>query len=170
MVKQQGSSLVFALVLLTIITLIAVYAIESSVIQGKMVASSLFSSLTYQECRNEQEANVRFYNDSGGVNRSALLNLKINPADNNTINVSGIQTFTKAYTATGVKTAKSDISYKWSYMGLAPAAFAGGNLDLDAPVKAYLYENDCTAKFGFSTNKQTLGVIVKGLSMAGNIK
>ena len=73
--KQQGASLVVALIMLTIITLVAVYSIEGSTIQSKMVASSLFSTLTYQECRNEQEANIRFYNANSGAQSPTLLNL-----------------------------------------------------------------------------------------------
>ena len=61
MKHQKGSSLVVALIFLTIISLVAVYSLEGSNIQSKMVANSLFSSLTYQECRNEQEANIRYY-------------------------------------------------------------------------------------------------------------
>jgi len=40
------------------------------------VANSLFSTLTYQECRNEQEANIRFYNVDGGANRNELIDIR----------------------------------------------------------------------------------------------
>ena len=45
----------------------------------KMVANTLFSSITYQECRNEQESNVRFFNINNGAQRETLLNLVNQP-------------------------------------------------------------------------------------------
>ena len=70
MQKQRGSSLLFSLIILTIITLVAVYSIEGTAIQSKMVANSLFNTLTYQECRNEQESSIRYFNDTCGEKRT----------------------------------------------------------------------------------------------------
>lgn len=164
---QEGSSLVVALILLTIITLVAVYSIEGSTIQSKMVASSLFSSLTYQECRNEQEANIRLYNNDGGASRDQLLNLKtpgVPPMFSG--GASGKTPITSAYNSYA---AKSDIVTQWSYIREAPAARGGFNVDTDAPTKAYLYENNCIATYRFSTNNQTTGAIVEGLVQTGAI-
>lgn len=182
--KQKGASLVVALVLLTIITLVAAYSIEGSTIQSKMIASSLFSTLTYQECRNEQEANVRFYNENGGENRVGLLALidavaldedgdPIVDKDGNTtaatIQAGGDSSevpITKQYND---NSARSDIEYTWSFIKEEPAARGGYNIDTESQIRAYLYQNDCTAVFRFSTNNQILGAIVEGLVQAGNI-
>lgn len=172
MINQKGSSLVVALVMLTIITLVAVYSIEGSTIQSKMVASSLFSSLTYQECRNEQEASVRFYNANGGTNRSQLLGIigkKTPEGEALTIELggdSGNTPITKSYAA---NYSKSEISTEWSYIKEEPAARGGYNLDSDSQSKAYLFQNNCQAQFRFSNNNQTLGAVVEGLQQAGNI-
>jgi hypothetical protein len=175
--SQEGSSLVVALILLTIITLVAVYSIEGSTIQSKMVASSLFSSLTYQECRNEQEANIRFYNNEGGAQRATLLDLlSADPVpDGNggtkaaTIAAggdSGVSPITKTYVDYA---AKSDISFEWSYIKEEPAARGGYNIDTEAQSRAYLFENTCDAVFRFASNNQTLGAIVEGLVQIGNV-
>jgi Tfp pilus assembly protein PilX len=161
MKHQQGSTLVVSLILLTIITLVAVYALEGSSIQSKMVANSLFSTLTYQECRNEQEAEVRFFNENGGANRSLLITAMANDALYQLPD-----TITEAYT----KTPKSELSASWAYIADAPAARTGYNIDIESPSKAYIFEGDCTAVYRFSSNDQTLGAVVEGLQQAGNIK
>ena len=178
--RQKGASLVVALILLTIITLVAVYSIEGSTIQSKMIANSLFSTLTYQECRNEQESNIRFYNAAGGSQRAILLNLKDsfeldedgNPEldeDGNklpsSLTVTGDDVFTKQY---NVNPAKSDISYSWSYIGEDNAATGGNDKDTESIVKTYIFQNDCTSSFRFSTNNQTLGVAVESLAAPGD--
>jgi len=183
--KQKGASLVVALVLLTIITLVAAYSIEGSTIQSKMIANSLFSTLTYQECRNEQEANIRFYNENGGANRVALLDLidgieldeDGNPEEDEDGN--NIPATIKAGGDTGefpmtqgidiAHPAKSDIAFTWSFIKEEPAARGGYTIDTESPTKAYLFQNDCIAVLRFSKNDQTLGAIVEGLVQAGDI-
>ncbi|MFY0700780.1 MAG: pilus assembly PilX N-terminal domain-containing protein [Bermanella sp.] len=172
MKKQRGSSLIVALILLTVITLVAVYSLEGSNIQSKMVANSLFSSLTYQECRNEQESQIRFNNINGGANRNTLLSIAgIPPEDDGNGNLEPAKieqedTLTEAST---INPPKSNISIAWSYIQDAPASRSGYDIDTESPTKAYLYENDCIASFRFSTNSQTQGAIVEGLKQAGNI-
>jgi Tfp pilus assembly protein PilX len=157
---QQGSTLVVSLILLTIITLVAVYALEGSSIQSKMVANSLFSTLTYQECRNEQEAEVRFFNENGGISRSLLITAMAN-------NTSYLlpNTITEAYG----NPPDSQLNVNWIYIADAPAARTGFNIDNESPSKAYIFEGNCTAVYRFSSNDQTLGAIVEGLQQAGNI-
>ena len=162
--NQQGSSLVVALVMLTIITLVAVYSIEGSTIQSKMVASSLFSSLTYQECRNEQESSIRFHNANNGVNRDKLLS----NVDNTSTFISagvgeGNSTFTTEYV---IHPPKSTISSEWAYLRIDNSFRPGYELDTESQTVAHVFENTCTAQFRFSTNNQTLGVIVDGLVTA----
>lgn len=174
--KQKGASLVVALVLLTIITLVAVYSIEGSTIQSKMIANSLFSTLTYQDCRNEQEANIRFFNENGGEQRTLLLNLiDAFEEDENgdpmldddgekipaSISVSGDDVLTKQYQQ---NPARSTISYTWSYMDKDPGGLGGEDKDDSKIVTSHLFQNDCISNFRFSTNSQSLGVIVQSLT------
>jgi Tfp pilus assembly protein PilX len=160
MKHQQGSTLVVSLILLTIITLVAVYALEGSSIQSKMVANSLFSTLTYQECRNEQEAEVRFFNENGGANRSLL----ITAMANNTPYLLP-DAITKAYK----NPPASQLNASWVYIGDVPAARSGFNIDIESTSKTYIFNANCTAVYHFSTNNQTLGASVEGLQQAGNI-
>ena len=127
-----------------------------------MVANSLFSTLTYQECRNEQEANVRFFNANGGTQRNTLLDLR--SADTQSMTLTSI---TKARTNLTPKSDSIDVS--WNYLKEEPAGREGYTITIDAQSRAYLYENNCIANYSFSTNDQTLGAIVEGLQQAGNI-
>lgn len=171
MKQQNGSSLIVALILLSIISLVAVYSLEGSNIQSKMVANSLFSALTYQECRNEQEAQIHYYEKDG--NRDALLDIAGVPPqaddDGNLIPViiEDSDTLTEAYAQYGPK---SELNIVWRYIQLVPAARGGYDIDTESPSKSYLFENDCFAKFRFSQNSQTLGASVSGLVNPGNIK
>ncbi|MFT5594145.1 MAG: hypothetical protein ACI8SR_002534 [Oceanicoccus sp.] len=172
MINQKGSSLVVALILLTIITGVAVFALESTQMQSKMVSNSLFSTLTYQECRNEQESQVRFYNINKGENLDPLLSIAgVPPQDDGSGNLVPVKLeFTDTLTEAYIDNApKSNLITAWSYIQDAPAGRGGFNIDTDSQNKAYLYENDCIANFRFSTNSQTQGAIVAGLKQAGNI-
>lgn len=173
MKQQNGSTLVVSLVLLTIITLVAVYSLEGSNIQSKMVANSLFSTLTYQECRNEQEANIRFYNADGGANRNELIDIRQLPETVDPITNETLPPTKKVDSITmgrGAYTPKSDsITVSWSYIQEAPASRAGYNIDIESQSRAYLYENNCDSEFRFAKNSQTLGAVVEGLEQAGNI-
>jgi Tfp pilus assembly protein PilX len=161
MKHQQGSTLVVSLILLTVITLVAVYALEGSSIQSKMVANSLFSTLTYQECRNEQEAQIRFFNERGGANRSLLITAMANDAP-----YLLPDTITEDYN----NPPASQLNASWVYIDDAPAARSGFNIDIESTSKTYIFEGDCTAVYRFSTNNQTLGASVEGLQQAGNIQ
>jgi Tfp pilus assembly protein PilX len=163
MKHQQGSTLVVALIFLTIITLVSVYSLEGSSIQSKMVANSLFSTLTYQECRNEQEANVRFYNI--GTNRSTLIDIKETGTP--------IQTNT-TLTSQGLNPPKSEtINISWRYLSGGDAQGiannAGNNIDTGSSITAYVFEHDCIASFRFATNSQTLGAKVEALKITGKV-
>lgn len=170
--QQKGSSLIVALVLLTIITVVAVYSLEGSNLQSKMVANSLFGAMTYQECRNEQEAQIRFYNTNGGTNRNTLLTIAgIPPVDDGDGNLipAKIEQSDTLTEANAINAPRSAINIAWSYIQDAPASRSGYDIDTESPTKAYLYENDCFANFNFSSNSQTQGAIVEGLQQAGNI-
>lgn len=164
--KQHGSTLVISLIFLTIITIVAVYSLEGSNLQTKMVANSLFSAITYQECRNEQEANVGFYNQNSGVNRSVLLD---------SINTSAPLKSDIGLTEDPARISsdylpKSSISISWAYVRNAPSFRGGYDIDTESQSKAHLFDHGCDATFRSSSNSQTLGAIVDGLEQAGNIK
>jgi hypothetical protein len=164
--KEQGYSLITALVLLTMITVAAVYSLEGSNIQSKMIANSLFSTRTYQECRNEQEAQIRFYNEDGGKERNTLLDIAGDPLvddGNGNLTPPTIVPDSIITKQDNPNAVKSNINTAWSYIQEAPAGRGGFTLGEDTSIKAYLYENDCIASFRFSTNSQTQGAIIEGL-------
>lgn len=170
MKKQHGSTLVVSLVLLTIVTLVAVYALEGTNLQSKMVANSLFGSLTYQECRNEQEANVHFYNDQqedGTSNRGILLNSMTGDQNNRDATLTTPIT-TNAHSDTPGWSPKSTFIINWQFMRTAPLSRGGHNIDSEGQSKAYLFNHTCTATLSFASNSQTLGAVVEGLRQAGN--
>lgn len=162
--KQKGATLVSALVILTIITLVTVYALEGSNIQSKMIANSLFTTLTYQECRNEQENNVRFYNQ--GSNRNDLIALKSQPpqfdADGNEIppSFSVSNTFTEQYQD---HQPKSELNVSWRYMPEVGIKKAGYEVDVESQFVHSQFELDCQSTFRFASSLQTLGAIVEEL-------
>lgn len=164
MKNQQGSSLVVAMIFLIIITLVTTYALEGSNLQSKMVTNSLFSTLTYQECRNEQEANVRHYNL--GDNRSALIDLT-KPDATPSVTINELKT-------SGADFKESTIQIDWRYIGEAAGGqgivFNSGNsTDTNSPITAYGFELDCESIFRFSTNSQTLGAKVQALKIDGKV-
>lgn len=165
MKKQSGSTLVVSLIFLTIITIVAVYSLEGSSLQTKMVTNSLFTAITYQECRNEQEANISFYNSAFGVNRVALLD-----AMRDGLSLNSTETITEDSTRAGGALPSSDLTIAWNYLRDAPSFREGFDLDSEAQSKAHLFEHDCDSTFRFSNNSQTLGAIVDGLQQVGNVK
>lgn len=156
MESQKGSTLIVSLVLLTIITVVAVYSIEGSNIQSKMVANSLFSTLTYQECRNEQEANVRLYNRESAA-REILLGI----ITNELINSIAPDSITKQRIAYQPKS--EDIDLNWSYIGEAAVGPPGYDNSNTSNIAWQTFQLDCTAKYNYSTNSQSLGVVVESL-------
>jgi hypothetical protein len=166
MKHERGSSLIVALILLTIITVVAVYSLEGSNIQSKMVANSLFSTLTYQECRNEQESQIRFFNIDNGVNRTPLIAIaEEDPEDPDKSTYTPSSSLTKTADANKVK---SDIDLAWRYLSMTTRG--GYDADSEKVVVNYLYENDCLATFQFSQNSQTQGVYLEALRNKNDVK
>jgi len=167
--KQGGWTLIIALVFLMMITVVTVFSLENSNIQSKMVANSLFTTLTYQECRNEQEAQLsRFNQDKAEL--SQLLNIAGIPAE--LLSSDGYKDLrdylnTARTTTENVTAPKSEISVAWSYVKDAPAGRDGYDIDTESQFKSYIYENTCEANFNLTSNSQTLGAIVNGLRQAG---
>lgn len=168
--NQNGSTLVIALVFLLIITVAAVYSLESSTIQSRMVNNSLFTTLTYQECRNEQEAQLLRFNIDEGAAIGPLLSIAGIPEDaleaDNYKEILDDLNVTQS-TIQNNHPPKSTISVAWSYIQDAPAGKDGFDIDTESQFKSYVYETDCNAEFNTTSNSQTLGAIVSGLKSSG---
>ncbi len=161
MKNEKGSTLLVSLVLLTIITLVTVYLLESTTLQSKMIVNSLASSITYQDCRNEQEANVRIYN----ADRTKLIQ-SMTADKHEDLTTSQ----TKQYAGgEGSPTApKSDsIAIDWRFVKNDPTSRGGYNLDTESQSRAFVFEHDCIATLNFASNAQVLGATVDGLQQAG---
>ena len=165
MKAQNGWTLVTSLVFLLMITVITVYTLEGSNIQSKMVANSLTTTLTYQECRNEQEAQLLRYN-SNKADLGTLLSIAGVPEDE--IFADTLATLNTAQTELNNTTPpKSTITVSWSYVKEAPARRGGYNIDTESQFKSYLYETNCEATYSLNSNSQTLGAVANGLRQAG---
>ncbi len=164
MKHEKGSTLVVSLVMLTIITLVAVYMLEGSNIQSKMVANSIFGTLTFEECRNEQEAHVRFMNINGGTNRSVLIN---------SIPTAALLSYNSLTKDTSDRTdnlpRSESIITTWQYQKEQPASTGGYDLDIESQIKNHIFDNVCVSNFRFASDSQTLGATVQGLEQAGSI-
>ena len=154
--SERGMTLIFALIILTVITIVVVYSLEGSSLQSRMIVSSMIKNQVYQECRNEINANTMFYSRNGA--RDALLE-KVGVSED----FDG-QVFTNA---TGVsKPAKSDLSIKWRYIGLAPASsgMSGSTIDTTSSSVRHMFEVDCNSSLRFAIESQTQGTSIDGLS------
>lgn len=157
---EKGSTLIVSLVLLTIITLVTVYLLEGTTLQSKMIVNSLASNITYQDCRNEQEANVRTYNSD-----RTLLIQSITQAKDPALTTS----ITKAYTEEGgQEIPRSDeIEIDWNFIRIENASRGGYNIDTESQSQAFLFDHTCTSTKNFASNSQVLGASVDGLQQAG---
>ncbi|GAA6135881.1 hypothetical protein NBRC116188_26710 [Oceaniserpentilla sp. 4NH20-0058] len=169
--NQSGSTLVIALVFLLIITVVAVYSLESSTIQSRMVNNSLFTTLTYHECRNEQEAQLLRFNIDEGAAIGPLLTIAGIPED--ALEADSYQDLLSALNTTQSTiiddkyAPQSTITVAWSYIKDAPAGRDGYDIDTESQFKSYIYETTCNAVFNTTSNNQTLGAVVSGLKQSG---
>lgn len=153
MKQQRGMTLVFALVLLTIITIVVVASLEGSSLQSRMIVASMIKNQVYQECRNELEANMTYY--SRDANRSILLAEK-----NNTDGFKG-EVWSDDFGTSNPP--RSDLNVSWRYVKQDNAITSGSSIDTTASVVRHLYEVDCEAQLRFARESQTQGVGVEGL-------
>ena len=155
MQNQSGSTIIIALVLLTLVSLVAVYSLESSGIQSKMVNNSLFSTLTYQECRNEQEAQIRDLNEATSVLKDDLTQTSNLDPELDPVSVVPFTTQRADYSPKS-----TEMTTTWSYIGEDSNIFQGSSL---GTFTALVFQNNCNAKFRFSSNTQSMGVAIKAL-------
>ncbi|MCP5325054.1 MAG: hypothetical protein H7A09_01855 [Oceanospirillaceae bacterium] len=137
--KQKGSTLVVALVILSIMTLVATFAMQNSGIQSRMVANSIHTAESYRAANNENNGQYRTYNNfdelskltvAKSVKGANLLNNVTQP-DNTTLNAS------------------------FEYMGECPTCLIGEELGADKEV--LLFEFTADAKTGGAESNQTIG-------------
>ena len=57
---QQGSALLFSLVILTVVTLFATSTMKTSMLEEKMASNTQFTQLAYLEARSEIEAQYQY--------------------------------------------------------------------------------------------------------------
>ncbi len=161
MQTEKGSTLVVSLILLTIITLVTVYLLEGSTLQSKMIANTLANSITYQDCRNEQEANIRTYN----ADRTLLVQSIGVSEDEKDDRLT--ESITKEYSGS-ISLPKSDeISINWRHLGVRQGFRGGYDLDTEGQSTPQLFEHDCIATKNLASNSQVLGAIVDVLQQAG---
>lgn len=171
MKNQQGFTIVIAMIFLGIISMVGMYAIENSSLQSKMVANSLYITKTYQECRNEQEAQIlRFNLDVNNAAFANLLEIAGVPTDELESEyfsglLNGLNTSQTAQNA--LHPPASTIAVNWAYIKDEPAGRSGYNIDTESIHKSYLYETDCIATYNDTSNSQTLGAVVNGLKQSG---
>lgn len=162
MKNQSGSTLVVSLILLTIITLVTVYLLEGTTLQSKMIVNSLASRIAYQDCRNEQEANVRIYNED----RTLLVqSIDTTVSEDSPLRTS--QTMSYSEDKDQKAPQSESIEINWNYIGDKPASRGGYNIDSESPSTASVFEHTCTAVKNAASNSQLLGATVDVLQQAG---
>lgn len=155
MKREKGMTLVFALVLLAVITVVVVYSLEGSSLQSRMIVNSMISNQVYQECRNELEANMIYYNRQGI--RDELLE-QVN-------NVDGFDGKVLSDDLGSSNPPKSQLSTYWRYVKQdnASAGASGSTIDTTATSVHHIFEIDCNASLRFASESQTQGTSVNGL-------
>jgi len=155
MKNQRGITLIFALILLTVITIVVVYNLEGTSLQSRMIVNSMIKNQVYQECRNEIEANMIFYNRQGA--RDELLEHIGNTAGFNGTVFSGDHS--------AAHPPKSNLQVTWRYVKQdnASSGASGSTIDTTATSVSHLYEIDCNSTLRFAEESQTQGTSVNGL-------
>jgi len=155
MKNQKGMTLIFALILLTIITIVVVYNLEGSSLQSRMIVNSMIKNQVYQECRNEIEANTIYYNRQGM--RDQLLDQIGNTA--------GFDGSVLSDDLGSSHPPKSELEVKWRYIKQdnASSGASGNTIDTTASSVNHLFEIDCEAQLRFAEESQTQGTSVNGL-------
>lgn len=150
MKNQSGATLVIALSLLAIITLSVVYSLESSNIQSRMVANSVYSLRTYQATSNELSAAIRAFNNDP----SNLLN--------NQSRAGVVYTPVPTTTPVGVV-----ISNELIFLDRYDSNTGGNEVSVDSPVEYPLYELTSRGEFSAAVSNQSMGFKVQKLKIVG---
>lgn len=155
MKHQKGFTLIFALIFLSIITIVVIYSLEGSSLQSRMIVNSMIKNQVYQECRNELDANMIYYNRQG--TRDELLAHVGSPDEFDGTVMSDDHGNSNP--------PKSHLEPVWRYLKQdnASSGASGNTIDTTASSVSHLFEIDCTSTLRFAEESQTLGVSVNGL-------
>lgn len=149
--KQQGSILVVALVILAIMTLVATFAMQNSGIQSRMVANAIHTEVAFRDANNENNAQYHIYNDFDKLPKLALAKAS-----------KGAKQLTLATTPYSGTT----ISASYQYNGVCPTCMIGEEVGSDKEV--LLFEFTADAKVGGAQSNQTIGTSALAPKMYSN--
>ena len=155
MKHQKGFTLIFALIFLSIITIVVIYSLEGSSLQSKMIVNSMIKNQVYQECRNELDANMVYYNRLRA--RIELLEHVGRPDEFDGTVMSDDHGSSNP--------PKSQLEVTWRYIKQdnASSGASGNTIDTTASAVSYLFEVDCESSLRFAEESQTLGAGVGSL-------
>jgi hypothetical protein len=148
--KQRGSTLVVALVILSIMTLVATFAMQNSGIQSRMVANSVHTAEAFRDANNENNGQYRQYNDFVELPKLAAAKAVV-----------GANVLVAA-----TAPAHSTISANFEYMGECPTCMIAEEVGSDKEV--LLFEFTADAQTGGAESNQTIGTAALAPKMYSN--
>lgn len=148
--KQTGSTLVVALVILSIMTLVATFAMQNSGIQSRMVANSVHTAEAFRDANNENNGQYRQYNDFDELPKLAVAKAIVgsNPLAASTV------------------PAHSTVNANFEYMGECPTCMIAEEVGSDKEV--LLFEFTADAQTGGAESNQTIGTTALAPKMYSN--
>jgi len=153
MKNQKGATLVVALSLLTIITLVAVYTIESSTIQGRMISNSALTYSVFQDAHNELLAVVRYYDNSNNLSELLEFDEESNP---HTLEENRSTPNNTAINSTLINTGRNSPCFE-------------DEVGVDSPTECPIFEVTSVGTRRSSVSNQSMGVYAKKLAIDGTI-
>lgn len=150
--KQKGATLVVALSLLTIITLVAVYTMENSSIQSRMLVNSVVSYSAFQDTNNELMGQVRYFDTPDGL--AELLGYEATPPTAPLSNRS-----TPVHTTIATDLIYTDRKYPCS----------SDEVGVDSPVECPIFEVTSIGEQRSSISNQSVGVYARKLAVTGTV-
>lgn len=148
--KQQGSILVVALVILAIMTVVATFAMQNSGIQSRMVANAIHTEVAFRDANNENNAQYHQYNNFSKLPKLAAAKAVV-----------GANVLVAA-----TAPAHSTISANFEYMGECPTCMIAEEVGSDKEV--LLFEFTADAKTGGAKSNQTIGTTALAPKMYSN--
>lgn len=148
--KQKGSTLIVALVILSIMTLVATFAMQNSGIQSRMVANSIHTAESFRAASNENNSQYRTYNDFAALPQLAAAKAVVGANQLNQI----------------TKPKSSTVSASYEYMGECPTCMIAEEVGADKEV--LLFEFTADAETGGAESNQTIGTTALAPKMYSN--
>lgn len=148
--KQKGSTLIVALVILSIMTLVATFAMQNSGIQSRMVANAISTAESFRASNNENNAQYSYYNDFTKLTKLTEFKIAEKPT--------ALDTLTEPPEVT--LTASVDYLYE------CPTCWQGEELGTDKEVLLFEFTSD--AEIGNAESNQTIGTTALAPRMYSN--